>query len=59
MNDVMVTLGTFIAGLVAWRQKAKDEQIKRLQDDLERLNRDLEHCYDKRKEMADSIYKGE
>ena len=34
MNDLMVTLGAVLAGVVAWRQKAKDEQIKSRDDTI-------------------------
>lgn len=37
MNDVMVTLGTATAALVAWRQKSKDEQIKARDETIEFL----------------------
>ena len=37
MNDLMVTAGAVLAGLVAWRQKAKDQQIKTLMETIEFL----------------------
>ena len=37
MNDLMVTLGAVLAGVVAWRQKAKDEQLKSRDETIEFL----------------------
>lgn len=66
-NDLVTSFAAIMSGLVAWRQRVKDEQIKnrdeqikareediaRLKERIESLTRDLEHCYDKRRELAD------
>lgn len=41
MNDFMVTLGAVLAGVVAWRQKAKDEQLKSRDETIEFLKQQI------------------
>ena len=41
MNDLMVTLGAVLAGIVAWRQKAKDEQLKARDETIEFLKKQI------------------
>jgi hypothetical protein len=56
MSDVMVTLSTIIGGIVMTRQKAKDDQIRVLQEENKSLREKLDHCYQKREELADKKY---
>lgn len=41
MNDLMVTLGAVLAGVVAWRQKAKDQQLKSRDETIEFLKQQI------------------
>ena len=41
MNDVLVSAGAIISGLVLYRQKAKDEVIKNLQEEIKYLREEL------------------
>ena len=41
MNDVLVTAGAIISGLVMYRQRAKDEVIKNLQEEIKYLREEL------------------
>ena len=43
INDLMVTLGAVLAGVVAWRQKAKDEQLKARDDTISFLKDEIKY----------------
>lgn len=43
MNDLLVTVSVIIGGLVAYRQKSKDETILNLQEEIKYLRRQLEN----------------
>lgn len=64
LNDLMTTAEAGIAAILLYRQKEKDtqirnreEDIKELKDEIKLIKAELQHCYDKRAELADKRFK--
>ena len=53
MNDVVVTIGAILAGIVAWRQKAKDEQLKARDETIDFLKKQITYLVSQLNQRGD------